>query len=185
MNYTIIGNDGKSYGPINADQLRQWIKQSRVESRSPVFVEGSTDWTFVGLLPEFAAEFSETPPTIRPKPVSAAAPAPGAVPVAGPIPAIPPRSSQLALWGFICGVLGWTFCGCCVPFDILGLTFSIIALVQINDLNRAEPLTGRGFAIAGIVLSASNLVWSLGLTLLGMLNDSSQMQWHLGNVVNS
>ena len=66
MNYTIIGNDGKNYGPISADQLRQWIKQSRIESRTPVFVQGTTDWTFVGLLPEFAGEFSETPPVITP-----------------------------------------------------------------------------------------------------------------------
>ncbi|MDR3460160.1 MAG: DUF4190 domain-containing protein [Verrucomicrobiae bacterium] len=176
MNYTIIGNDGKSYGPIGADQLRQWIKQSRVESRTPVFVQGSTDWTFLGLLPEFAAEFPDTtPPTITPPKSGFAAGAPA-------VPAAPARNSSLAVWGFVCGLLGWTFCGCCVPFDILGLTFSIIALVQINA--RTEPLAGRGFAIAGLVLSATNLAWSLALTLLGLLNNPSQFQTHFGNFGN-
>ena len=167
MNYTIIGNDGKNYGPIGADQVRQWIKQSRVESRTPVFVQGSADWTFLGLLPEFAAEFPANPPVIPPL-------APGVTAAT--------RTSQLAVWGFICGLLGWSLCGCCVPFDIVGLTFSIIALVQING--RTEPLTGRGFAIAGIVLSATNLVWSVGWTLVGMLNDPSQFQSRFGNLGN-
>ncbi|HSY19092.1 MAG TPA: DUF4190 domain-containing protein [Candidatus Acidoferrales bacterium] len=165
MNFTIIGNDGKRYGPVGAEQLRQWIKQSRVESRTPVFIQGSADWTFLGLLPEFAAGFPENAPAITP-------------PKPGPphVPAAP--ASQLAIWGFVCGLLGWTCCGCCVPFDLLGLTFSIIALVQINA--RTEPLTGRGFAIAGIVLSASNL----GLTFMGMLGNSLPVQWNLGNVVS-
>ena len=171
MNYTIIGNDGKSYGPINAEQLRQWIKQSRVESRTPVFVQGTADWTFLGLLPEFAAEFPETPPTITP-------PKPGSV--VGT--AAPARNNQLAVWGFICGLLSWTFCGCCVPFAILGLTFSIIALVQINA--RTEPASGRSFAIAGLVLSATNLAWTLGLTLMGLLNNTSQFQSQVGNLMN-
>jgi hypothetical protein len=168
MNYTIVGNDGKRYGPIGTDQLRQWIKQSRVESRTPVFVQGSADWTFLGLLPEFAVEFPENPPTITP-------PKPGST--AGP--AAPARNSQLAVWGFICGLLSWTCCGCCVPFAILGLTLSLIALVQINT--RTEPLNGRGFAIAGLVLSATNLAWSLGLTLMSMLNNNNQVPWNFGN----
>lgn len=168
MNYTIIGNDGKSYGPITTAQVRQWIKQARVESRTPVFVQGATDWTFLGLLPEFAAEFPENPPVITPpRPGTAAAPA---------------HNSSLAIWGFVCGLLSWTFCGCCVPFAILGLTFSILALVQINA--RTEPLTGRGFAIAGLVLSATNLAWSLGVILMSLLNNSQQMQIHMGNLMN-
>ncbi|HEV2692108.1 MAG TPA: DUF4190 domain-containing protein [Verrucomicrobiae bacterium] len=172
MNYTIIGNDGKRYGPITADQLRQWIKQSRVESRTPVFVQGTADWTFVGLLPEFAAEFPENPPVITP-------PRPGNV--AGTA-VVPSQNSSLATWGFICGLLSWTFCGCCAPVAIAGLTFSIIALVQINA--RTEPIAGRGFAIAGLVLSATSLVWSLCLTLVSLFNNSAQMPFNIANVVN-
>jgi hypothetical protein len=164
MNYTIIGDNGKNYGPAGADQLRQWIKEGRVDSRTPVFAEGAADWTILGLLPEFAPEFPGHPPVIT-------------VPKAGA--AGPARTSQLAIWGFVCGMLGWTFCGCCAPAAIVGLVLSIVALVEINA--RPEGLGGRGFAIAGIVISATSLLWSLGMAVLGLLNNSQQMQWNLGN----
>lgn len=162
MTYTIIGGDGKNYGPISAEQLRRWIKENRVDSRTPVYVAGAADWTFAGLLPEFAAEFSETPPVIRPtKPV--------AVPASG--------ISQMALWGFICGLLAWLFCGCCLPLAVVGLTLSIVALVQLHS--RTEAGDGRGLAIAGIVLSGTNLVWGIGMYALGMLNNAAQVQWQM------
>jgi hypothetical protein len=47
--YKIIGEDGKEYGPVTGAQLRQWIAEGRVESRTPVFVTGAKDWNFVGL----------------------------------------------------------------------------------------------------------------------------------------
>ena len=159
--YTIVGSDGKQYGPVTAAQIRDWLRQARVDSRTPVFVAGAADWTFVGLLPEFTAYFPGNPPTIT---------APTTVPV---------KNNSLATWGFICGLLAWTLCGCCLPFAIVGLALSIIALVQINA--SAAPVDGRGLAIAGVVLSASNLVWSFGWMVLSFLNDSASGQWHLGN----
>ena len=62
--YKIIGNDGKTYGPVTADKLREWITQGRVESRTSVLPEGATEWTFIGLLPEFGKDFSGPPPVI-------------------------------------------------------------------------------------------------------------------------
>ncbi|HEY3932367.1 MAG TPA: DUF4339 domain-containing protein, partial [Verrucomicrobiae bacterium] len=73
--YKIIGQDGKEYGPVTAEQLRQWIAENRVERRTPVFVDGAKDWNFVGLLPEFANCFANgAPPPIAPlKPVASTA----------------------------------------------------------------------------------------------------------------
>ncbi|MEY4917284.1 MAG: hypothetical protein RL616_1197 [Verrucomicrobiota bacterium] len=160
--YTIVGNDGKQYGPIGAEEIRVWRKQARVDSRTPIFVTGAADWTFLGLLPEFAAEFTSPPPVIA---------------ALKPAPAHPGKTNPLALWGFICSVLAWSFCGCCVPFAIVGLALAIIGLVQLNS--AGNPQEGRGFAIAGIVLAATNLLWSLGWTLLGFLNDASQIPWQV------
>lgn len=161
MNYTIIGNDGKKYGPVNAEQIRTWITQNRVESRTLVFVEGANDWTFVGLLPEFAGAFSGTPPALKSL-------KPGAPPVSS--------TNSLAVAGLVCGILSWTLCCCCLPFNLVGLVLSIIALVQIN----AHPATqeGRGLAIAGLILSATNLLWSFGLTLLSLATNPNQFQYH-------
>ena len=53
--YKIIGTDGKEYGPITAEQLRQWIAQGRANSQTQVLPEGATTWTTVSQLAEFAA----------------------------------------------------------------------------------------------------------------------------------
>ena len=60
-----------------------------------------------------------------------------------------------------------TLCLCCggIPFNILGLIFSIIALVQINDNPQLHE--GRGLAIAGIILSAVSLLILLVSTASG------------------
>jgi hypothetical protein len=139
MNYKIIGQDGKEYGPITAEQMLQWISQNRIESRTPVFTDGALDWTFVGLLPEFAALFpnvvTQNPPTIAP-------------------PGQPRKTNGFAIAGLVCGILSVTLCLCCggIPANVLGLIFSIVAFVQINEHPQLHE--GRGLAIAGIILSA-------------------------------
>ncbi len=69
--YKIIGNDGKTYGPVPAERIREWIVQGRVDSRTTVLAEGAADWTFIGLLPEFAREFSGPPPVTAPPKMAA------------------------------------------------------------------------------------------------------------------
>jgi hypothetical protein len=61
--YKIIGADGREYGPIAADQLRQWIAEGRANAQSKVMVmvEGSTDWQRLGELPEFASDLGPQP----------------------------------------------------------------------------------------------------------------------------
>src|SRR5437660_685846 len=52
--YKIIGADGKEYGPITAEQLRQWIAEGRANAQSKIRLEGSTDWKPLSDYPEFA-----------------------------------------------------------------------------------------------------------------------------------
>jgi hypothetical protein len=161
LRYIIVGGDGKKYGPISAAQLREWLQQGRVDSRTAVFIEGATEWTFLGLLPEFARPSTGAPPAI------------GALKPSQPVVA---GTNAFAIWGLVCGLLSWAFC-CCFPFSVLGLTFSIIALVQVNPAVQG----GRGLAIAGLVVSATNLLWAFGLTLVSMLNNNAPAQWNLPN----
>lgn len=151
--YKIIGTDGRQYGPISTEQLRQWIAENRVESRTPVFVEGATDWSFVGLLPEFAGSFpGQTPP-----PLSSAPPKLGTL-----TPSPLRRTHPYATTGLIFGLLSVTCC-CGCPFNILGIVFSLIAMTQIN--RQPELYDGRGLAIAGLILSIVGLVSGVALTL--------------------
>jgi hypothetical protein len=64
--YKIIGADGNEYGPISADQLRQWIAEGRANAQTKVQPEGSTEWKTLGTLAEFADVFAGTtpPPTV-------------------------------------------------------------------------------------------------------------------------
>src|SRR5215472_941173 len=57
--YRIIGADDREYGPVTADQLRQWIAEGRANAQTKVLVEGATEWKPLGTLPEF---FSAPPP---------------------------------------------------------------------------------------------------------------------------
>jgi len=53
--YKIIGADGKEYGPVSVEQLRQWLTEGRVNKQTRVLAEGRTDWRTLGELPELAA----------------------------------------------------------------------------------------------------------------------------------
>lgn len=57
--YKMIGGDGREYGPVTADQLREWILDHRADGRTEVQPEGRTDWVALGSLPEFAEDLAE------------------------------------------------------------------------------------------------------------------------------
>ena len=52
--YKILGSDGSEYGPVSAEKIKQWIREDRVEQKTPVMPDGAEDWVFLGSLPEFA-----------------------------------------------------------------------------------------------------------------------------------
>ena len=52
--YKIIGADGKEYGPVTTEQLRQWTREGRTSAQTKVQAEGSTEWKALGEFSEFA-----------------------------------------------------------------------------------------------------------------------------------
>lgn len=60
--YKIIGGDGREYGPVSADQLRQWVAEGRANAQTRVQPEGSTEWVALGTVPEFAGTAGVVPP---------------------------------------------------------------------------------------------------------------------------
>jgi Domain of unknown function (DUF4190)/GYF domain 2 len=164
--YKIIGDDGKQYGPVTAEQIRQWVAEGRVESRTAVFVDGAKDWTFVGLLPEFAALFpAGAPPTIAP-------PKPGMA--AGRLPA----TNSLAATGLVFGIVSWVFVCCCggFPFNLLGLVFSLIGLSQTN--RHPELYEGRSLAVAGLILSILSLLLLLLALMWSLATGNFHVSWN-------
>lgn len=63
------------------------------------------------------------------------------------------KTSALAIWGLILGIASIVTCGLT---SIPGLIVSIVGLIKIGD--PENQLSGRGKAIAGIVMSAAMLV---------------------------
>ncbi len=129
--YKIIGTDGQPYGPVNAEQIRRWIAENRVNAQTLVQVEGASEWKPLESIPEFASELKAAPPT------------PPALP-----PATPSKTSGLAVSSLVLGVLGLFTCGLTA---LMGLILGIIAMVKVS--NSRGALRGNGIALAGIIVS--------------------------------
>jgi hypothetical protein len=158
--YRIIGADGKQYGPITGEQVRQWISEGRANAQTQVFVEGQTEWTTLGQIPEFAAALSAGPPV---------------TPTLTPLPAAgQPKTNPLALIGFILGILSlFGSCCCCygLPFSIPGVIVSGIALAQLKKDANQQP--GKGLAIAGLALSLLGIAIGITVFALGLAANGS------------
>ncbi len=164
--YKIIGNDGKTYGPVTAAQIHEWIIQGRVENRTSVLPAGATEWTFLGLLAEFTPCFSSSPPVITP-------------PKIGAQPTRSTNTNGFATAGLVCGIIS-CICCCGCPFNVLGLIFSIIALAQINS--QVQKQAGWGLALAGLICSSVSLLISLGFGLFQIAISPTNFHWHLGAI---
>lgn len=64
--YKIIGADGKEYGPISSEQLRQWIKEGRANAQTKVLLEGTTEWKPLSEFPDLASALPGPGPGIPP-----------------------------------------------------------------------------------------------------------------------
>src|ERR1051325_7988645 len=58
--YKIIGADGKEYGPIPTETLKQWHAEGRVNAQTQVLPDGATQWQALGTIPELAASLPLT-----------------------------------------------------------------------------------------------------------------------------
>ena len=68
-NYKIKGGDGNEYGPVNANELREWVSQGRANGQTKVKVNAAGDWLSLSRVPEFNDLFG----AVKPPPSSASA----------------------------------------------------------------------------------------------------------------
>jgi hypothetical protein len=95
--FTILGADGKEYGPVTAGKLHEWIAGGRANMQTKARRSGETEWKTLGDFPEFG-EFgansgrghgvTTTEPTSAPVSTATPTAAPtetpaGAIPVSG------------------------------------------------------------------------------------------------------
>lgn len=142
--YKIIGADQKEYGPISADQIRQWISEGRVNGKTQVCAEGTQEWKPLEMFPEFG--FTATPaPTAPPAPETVALRSPQEV-LAGDysLDIMSCLSRAGALFKDNVGSIFVTFLLCAAlslaAFFVVGL---ILAAAGINHLPMVKQLYFR------------------------------------------
>lgn len=145
--YTIIGIDGKEYGPVNLDQMRQWITQSRINSQTRVRADDASEWRTASEVPEIAALFPTTKGTTSPT-----------VPPVLSAPAATVQRKGLAVLSFVLGLSSFVLCLSAVT-GIPAIIFGHIARSRARRL--PERYGGLGFANAGLVLGYVSILFSM------------------------
>src|SRR5476649_293460 len=71
--FTIIGGDGKEYGPVTVEQIRTWITSGRANLDTQAKALGTDEWRRVGDFAEFSSPASAPPvlPGTSPSPTAA------------------------------------------------------------------------------------------------------------------
>jgi len=62
MLFTIIGGDGREYGPVTAEQVRAWMAAGRADEETKAKAAGTDEWKTLGDFPEFSGD----EPPVRP-----------------------------------------------------------------------------------------------------------------------
>ncbi len=152
--YKIIGSDQKQYGPVSADDLRQWMAQGRVNAQTLIQGEGQTDWRPLHSFPEFSP--------------SASAPAPGPAPFPASSPALAGQSNSMAIASLVMGVVSLPLACCCYgfPFNVLAIVFGCIALSQLKNVPDAG--SNRVMAKAGIIMGVLQFILIAVVVALGV-----------------
>ncbi len=138
--YKIIGVDGQQYGPVNADQIRRWIVENRVNALTLIQPEGATDWRPLSTFPEFGADLKPAaPPAIAAPPPPRPAPSPESVAKAS-------NKVAAGICGILLGSLG-------VHKFILGYTGAglILLLVTVLTCGMGAAVTHLIGIIEGII----------------------------------
>ncbi|SPE58796.1 conserved membrane hypothetical protein [Verrucomicrobia bacterium] len=130
MTYRIIGADQKEYGPVPAEELRQWFTEGRLNAHSSIKAEDSTEWKPLAALPEFADLFAAgtAPSPVQPA-SSTAAPA---------LELVLARDYDLDIGG--CIARGWELLQNHL-WPILGTTWLVMLCVGV--LNQIIALPSR------------------------------------------
>jgi hypothetical protein len=153
--YKIIGADQKEYGPVSAEQLRQWLAEGRVNAQTQVLPEGATVWKTLRDLPEFAGA------TATPAPVITVVPAPG--------PTAEEQVRGPAIGLIVVAALG-------VVLQIISLIFnaagaSILARSGMPKEAMANMLSGTVGVISNIVAILLSVLIFFGATKMKKLES--------------
>jgi TM2 domain-containing membrane protein YozV len=133
--YHIIGSDGRQYGPVSVEQLREWMQQGRVTLQTKVRADAGGDWQPLAGFPEFS-NFAAAPPMASGSPAVA-----------------PPSSADRASTKLAAGLCGILLGSLGIHKFILGYTGAglIMLLVTVLTCGMASPVVAVIGLIEGIL----------------------------------
>jgi hypothetical protein len=141
--YKIIGADQNEYGPITAEQVRQWLAEGRLNGLSKIQVDGSGVWKQLRDMPEFSTLLPQSAPPIA----RAASPSPSSA-------GAPPANNALAGWSLGTGIASLV----CCAMPVLSLVSIVLGAVALSQINQNPKQGGRALATGGIVLGCISLL---------------------------
>ena len=144
--YKILGGDQKEYGPVTAEQMREWMVQQRVNAQTLILADGTTEWKPLSAFPELAA--LSAPPVCGTATVAASD---------NPMSVVVPYKNPKALIAYYCAIFSLIPC-LGLP---LGITAFILGLLGLKAANAHPGAHGKVHAWIGIILG--------GLCALGNL----------------
>jgi len=156
--------DGRKYGPVSAQELRNWLAEGRLKPTDHVWSEGLADWVPYNTVEELN---------------SGIVPQVGGSYVQGAGQVGPQQDNGLAVAGMVLGIVSlvliclWPVS---LPCAIVGLCLSVVGKNKARETN-----SGGGMAITGLVLSCVTLAL-LVILLVTFLMGISVMGGALRNL---
>jgi hypothetical protein len=140
--YRIVGADGKEYGPVGIEQMRQWRAEGRINAQTRVQEAGTAVWKTAADFPELG--FAPT----------AGVPSPGSSPPPLTTGQAAGQQNSLAITGFVLGLLSLV----CLPV-LAGIPAIICGHLARGRARRLPGLYGgAGFALAGLIMGYVSLL---------------------------
>jgi uncharacterized membrane protein len=170
--YKIIGGDKNEYGPVSAEQIRQWIKEGRANNQTQTRAEGSDEWKPLAAFPEFADALMEQKRSQLGQQGATAPPAfEGGVQTSQAV-ATAEGDYELDIGG--CISRGWELLKS--NFGVLfgGFLVYLLVAIAIGGLSSI-PLIGPVFSIANLIISGPLLGGLYYLFLKAVRGESAEV----------
>ena len=158
--YKIIGADQKEYGPVTAEQVRQWLAEGRASLQTKILPEGATEWKAIGELPEFASALP--------------GPAPAMLAIPTPSPAAAELVKGPAIGLIVTAILGGLLQILSLIFNLAGASF--LASSQMPKEAWANMFSGTVAVVSSIIgILVSGLLLFGGLKMKSLESYSLVM----------
>ena len=174
--FKIIGADGKEYGPVTVDQIKEWIRAGRANQGTMAQQAGDMGWKPLGQYAEFADLLGAKPPVVTPGPADIA-PSPDIA--SGAVSAARARAVQMvngpAIGLIVAMVLGIALSVVGVVFHLLGVSWGRPPPMMTPEAERMYNLfhqfSGPLGVVAGFISIAIGLFVLFGALKMQKLSN--------------